>query len=239
MLTSVPAPALAKLGRGEQAIDDFGERVRGLVLHERVDLLRRRRQADEIEVDPAQQRQLVRVANRFQAFGLQACENELVDVASRPARVLDDGRRGLLHRLEGPPFLRLARVVFFDHLRHAFARIGRAHCHPRLEVFDHRLGQLAATLLGRHGEVFVGVAHRLDEQALLKIARHHRWSVVAAAPDALAGIEQEAALDLLGLLRVALETLVGEDGTDLLLEEIELFGRCCCGWLRRSLVSNP
>ena len=46
-------PALAIMRRGEQALDNLGERIRGMVAEKGVDFFRRRRQADEIKRDPA------------------------------------------------------------------------------------------------------------------------------------------------------------------------------------------
>ena len=48
----VPAPALAVVRRGQQPVDHLGEGVGRLVGQERLDLLRRRRQADQVERRP-------------------------------------------------------------------------------------------------------------------------------------------------------------------------------------------
>ena len=55
----VPRPALAELRRRQQPIDHLLVGVRRLVLDEGVDLLRRRRQADQVEGHAAQQSALV------------------------------------------------------------------------------------------------------------------------------------------------------------------------------------
>ena len=52
----VPAPALAIPGRGQQAIDDPRERFGRSIGEEGVDLLGRRRQADQVERGPPDQR---------------------------------------------------------------------------------------------------------------------------------------------------------------------------------------
>ena len=104
----------------------------------------------------------------------------------------------------------------------AVARVGCPHRHPALEVGDHLVGQL---LLGRHLEVVVLVADRLDQQALLEVARHDRGAEVAPLADALPRVEHEVRLDLLGRRGVALVAVLDQHRADLRLEERELLRR--------------
>ena len=73
--------------RGEQAVDQLlvGQRVR--VGDEGVDLLRRRRQADQVEREPADQGAAVGLRRRRQAFRLEPGQDERVDRVADPARV--------------------------------------------------------------------------------------------------------------------------------------------------------
>ena len=68
----VPAPALAVGGRGEQPVDDLGEGVGRVVGEEGVDLLRRRRQAGQVEGRAADQRPPVGRRRGRQARRLRA-----------------------------------------------------------------------------------------------------------------------------------------------------------------------
>ena len=98
----VPAPALAVLRRGEQAIDDRLV-VRQLVAQ----LLRRRRQADQIEIDAPQQQVRRRFANRRQLQLGVLGGDEGVDRIGGPGRV-GDVRHRRPNRLLERPVIRLA-----------------------------------------------------------------------------------------------------------------------------------
>src|SRR6185436_6017207 len=80
------------------------------------------------------------------------------------------------------------------------AGIGRAALHPRLEVRDHLGRELA---LRRHLELLVLVADRLDEEALVEVARDDGRAGLAALEQALARVDVELALQLLRLRAVA------------------------------------
>ena len=65
------------------------------------------------------------------------------------------------------------------------------------------------------------VADGLDEGAAIRIARDHGRTAVAAAQDALAGVEVESVLHGLPLGAVAFEAAVHQDGPDVPLEEVD------------------
>ena len=69
----VPRPALAVVRRREQPVDQLLVGVGVAVRDERVDLLRRRRQADQVEVQPADQRAAIRLRRRRQSPLLKPC----------------------------------------------------------------------------------------------------------------------------------------------------------------------
>ena len=230
----VPPPALAEAGRGEQPVDDRGEGVGRAVREEGVDLLGRGREADQVEV--TRRRSVDRSASATGASprassaarrkrsispsGQSACftggGSDLFggrnDQNSFPLRQIDRGAR----RGGGRPG----------------PGIGRAHLHPRFEVGDDRVGELR---LGRHLEIFVAVADRLDQQAFVGVAGHDRRAGVAALAKALAAVEAEPAPQFLGGARVALAALRHQHGPDLRLEELLLLGRdrADCGFSRR------
>ncbi len=61
----VPTPALAKVRRSEKTIDKFFVSINGLVIDERIDLRRRRRQTNEIKINTANQRDAIGITRRF------------------------------------------------------------------------------------------------------------------------------------------------------------------------------
>ena len=89
----VPAPALAVGRRRQQAVHHLGEGVGRFVLEEGVHLLRRRRQAGQVEGRPADQRPLVGGLRRLEALRLQGRQNVAVQVGARPGLILDGRRR--------------------------------------------------------------------------------------------------------------------------------------------------
>ena len=215
----MPAPALAEARRGQQPIDHGGEGVGRRVGDERRDLLGRRRQAGQVERGAAEQREAVGVGDGLEPLRFEAGEDEAVDVAPRPG--------GVLHRRDTGGFsgwndqnLRPSSMSISRRGGLALARVGRAHLDPLLEIRDHRVGQL---LLRRHLRVVIGVADRRHQQALSRLAGDERRAAVAALPDALARVEQQPALDLLRVRRVALVALVHQHRANALLEKRHSF----------------
>ena len=144
----VPAPLFAKLRGGEQRIDergDCGMRIPACGIGERIELLRRGRQAGERVVDAAAESGGRGVGCGLRAGGFDPREDEAVDVSARPRVRFHRGNRGLRHRGVAPEFApvieRKAGLLFRDCT--AGARIGRAHFHPLLQHGDLGVGQLA------------------------------------------------------------------------------------------------
>ncbi len=75
----VPAPSLAVRGRREQAIDKLLVGIRRLVRDERLDLLRRRRQAGQVERHAADERAFDGGLRRLQPGRFEFGEDERVD----------------------------------------------------------------------------------------------------------------------------------------------------------------
>ena len=218
----VPAPAFAELRRGEELVNDLGDcrlpvaGCRLVVLHERLHLLGRRWQADEVEVKPADEGVRVGVGDGLELVLLQLLQDEAVYVRRAPLGVLGLRHSDRFDRLEGPEVLALGEVGLLGELGLAVARVRRAHEHPLLEVGDDLGREL---LLGRHELVLLLAANRRDEQAALEIARLDGVASRAAHPDALARVQQQTAFDLLRLGGMALIALGHQHGANLPLEE--------------------
>ena len=141
----VPAPTLAVARRRQQPLDHPFVGVRPLVGEVRVDLGRGRRQAGQVERDPSQQLPLAGGGDRGQPLRLEPGEDEPVDRAARPGRVVDSGRLGTGHRPERPVIAARAEVVGGaavgpggDDRGRGGPRVHRAAGHPALEVGDDR-----------------------------------------------------------------------------------------------------
>ena len=104
----VAPPALAEVGRGEQAIDQPFVSVGRRVGKEGGLLVRRRRQAHEVEIDPTQQRRAVGFGRIGQPGGFEPLEQEGVERVSHRAGL---ARHRHARTIEGPerPELAVAR----------------------------------------------------------------------------------------------------------------------------------
>ena len=123
----VAPPALAVAGRGEQLVDQPREGVGPLVGHERLDPIGLGRQADQVEVRPADQGAAVGPLTGCSPFARCPAAMQLVDGLRGPSdRVLR--RRDRPERLERPVGLAL------DRPGHGVLRPGRAGGDPRGQV---------------------------------------------------------------------------------------------------------
>ena len=76
---------LAEMGRGQQPVDQPLVGVGAVVADERVDLLGRRGQADQVEAEAADQGRPVGLGRRLEPFGRQPGADEPVDRRRRAA----------------------------------------------------------------------------------------------------------------------------------------------------------
>ncbi len=217
----VPAPSFPVVRRTEQPIDHFVESVGRVIFQEVLDLLPRRRQADQVEAGPAQQGSLVRRRVGLQSLFRQFGQYEIVDRRFRPAAVGWVRNGWLAHRLPSPMLFAGINPGLLSGT--GDARVGRAQLNPSHQIADLGLGKLFP--LGRHLQVGVGVAHCRNEQAPVGIARYHAGAGLAPFEQAFAGVEQQTAFDLLRLLTVAFVAMVGEDRSNPALEKIKLRAR--------------
>ena len=224
----VPAPAFAVARRREKPLDHPLVGVGPLVGEERVDLGRGRRQAGQVERDPPQQLPPAGGGDRGEPLGLEAGQDEPVDRAAHPGRVVDGGRLGTGHRPERPVLAARTEVVGGaavgpgGHDRGVGGpRVRRAAGHPALEVGDDRGRQPA---VGRHLDR-AAVADDVDQQAVVRRAGHDDGAAVAPRPDPDRVDQRQSALDALGVRAVTLVAALGEHRADLRLEVLEVLGR--------------
>ena len=152
------APTLAVPRIGEQLLDELLIPVGRRIGLERGEVLRLRRQADEIERDPANEDVPRRLGLRHDARLLVGLGEKGVDRVSHPRRVLHGGHFRSHPRLKRPMALWIGLGLLIR-------RRGAAGLDP---VPDHRelLGRQRLSLaLGRHPRGRIGVAHPLEDQA--------------------------------------------------------------------------
>ena len=198
---------LAVVGRGEEAVDLLLEGVLRRVGEEGVYFRERRRKADEVEAEPTEERDLVRLGRGREALLLEPREQKGVDRIPRPCPVLD-GRRGRLPgRDEGPVALVLGALL-----------------DPLAEERDLGRGELLARFGGRH--LFLGV---LRGDAMPKLALVGLSGDDGGLPlfdlgeRALFRVEPEVGLPRLCIGTVAFVAVFGEDRADVAVE-LDLVG---------------
>ena len=210
-------PALAVARTGQQGVHQLLVGLRIGILDEGLGLLAGRRQAVQVEVQPANQLAPVRLRRRRQAQLGVLLGDEAVDVVAHPA-ALDLRRTGIAQRLEAPVlavFLGETKGVHRHALR-LVLRPGGADPHPLFQHGDLLVRQL---LLGRHRQVFVVVAHGLDDQRLVRLAGHQCRPRVAAGGEVAEVVDTQSALLL--LFAVALVAALHQQGADLVFKELQ------------------
>ena len=91
-----PRPALAVMRRSQQSIDQRLVGSRRWVVDEGVDLFGRRRQADQVEVQPPGQRVAIGLGRGCQACRLDPGQGKVIDRVARPGGISHRGQ-GCLH----------------------------------------------------------------------------------------------------------------------------------------------
>ena len=127
---------LAVVRRGQQAIDQLFVGIGTRVGQKGIDLGRRRRQAGQVERQPADQRCLVRLGRRLQSLALEPGQNEAIDRISRPAGIANfrqrrphRGDKRPMHTVNGP-FRDPALEQVLLHRRKLMAAFGGGICSP-------------------------------------------------------------------------------------------------------------
>ncbi len=182
----VAAPFFTVVRREQQPVDDFFEGIRRWVGEEGINLVRRGRQAGEVEGGAADEHALLGGRGERKALFGEFYADEGVDRVPR----LQRRHFRLRNRAEGPV---LAAVLDVDHARSGvlcvgdrLTRIGCAHEYPFLQRFH--FGGWEGSFR-RHLQILVLVADGFDDVALFEIARDERGAGVAAFEDGLAGVD--------------------------------------------------
>ena len=168
------------------------------------------------------------VARRRKTLSLRGGLDEPVDIGLRPLAV-HLWQRGKTNRLKTPPLLTALTSGFprggLGDVRLAGligSRVGSAHHDPCFEITDHQRGQFR-TILG-HFKFLVLVADRPEQQALIRLAGDDHRSAITALDQAAPPIQRQAALGLVAAV-VALVAMLGEDGSNVFLEKLDLLRR--------------
>ena len=196
--------AFAVVGRGQRAIHhDFVGFVGG-VGHEGIDLLWRRRQAEEVHVHAADEGFLVGFGRGRDAFGLKLGEDEVVDRSARPGFVFHPWH-GRLRGSDKCP----VRLVF------------RTLADPLGDGGDLLLGERRLfPVRRRHDLVGIFGGDALEQEALLRLAGHDAVAGRLAClgkvgARVLLGIEAKWAGLVVRIRAVAGEAVVRKDRADL------------------------
>ena len=137
---------------GEEPIDEPLDGVGRRVGHEGIDLIGRRRQAREVEREPPGERGPVGLGLRREPLGLEAGEDEAIDVVSRPGRIPHRGHVRPPRRDVGPVRL-----------------VGGARGDPAPQEVD--LGRLQRLAGIRRGHHHVGIRRRDPGDQFARVGR--------------------------------------------------------------------
>ncbi len=219
-------PAFAEVRRGEQSLDELRVGVGRGVVDVCLDLRRCRRQADEVEVQPADKCAAGCRGAWRKPGALQLGEDEAVHGGVGPVRAgdrLDLWRPDVApNRLPRPvPGRELGEVEFVfvaDVRRVAVARVGRAHGDPLGQFVDGLLRELG---LGRHLQIGVTVRDSPDQQAVPWVAGDDRRADFPALEQPGAGVELQFALGFAGFLAVAFVAVLHQQRPDVVLEKLD------------------
>ena len=211
----VAAAMLAPVLRLHQPIDQLLVGIRRLVVDERFDQRRLRRQARQIETEPAGERPAVGFRRGRQAGRFQLGQNERIDRVLHPGRVLHRRRRRPRRRNQRP--VRLILGPFGD---------------PLLERLLLRGGQLLLRRRRRHHRIGIGRKDPRDDGAFAGLARHDR--VVFDGDFAL--VEPQIGLSRGAIRPVTGKAVLGQDRPDVAVV-LELV-RSCGAWQRHGSQEN-
>ena len=200
-------PALAVARRLQQLLHDAREGIATPIFDKGRHLLRRRRQADEIERHPSQPRHPIRLRRGLQSFLLQPRENEAVHIVARPPLVHGVRRYRARHGLERP----VLAPVLQPHEIHAI-RPQCAFINPPSQRRNLRHRQTLT--LGRHPLSVVLARHKADQRTAFCRPRDDVWRMLVAALERR-HLDVEPQTRFLPLLPVALVAVLFENRSHL------------------------
>jgi hypothetical protein len=171
-------------GRVQAAIFNSAEKC--------LNCLRRRRQADKIEVQTPQQGRWLGIRGRREAGHFELCQDEMIQVTPGPSGVLCDRRLVRNGFLKGPePATRLHIDGRPGAGNIACPRIWRAHFDPAPDVSNDRIRQ--PVFFGRHFQIGVGVRNGCQQHTGTCVAGDDGRTAVAACSDFFTRIKLQAA----------------------------------------------
>ena len=200
----VPSPTLTVVRRFEQPLDLFFVGVRCRIRQKRIDLINRGRQPNQIEMQSAQQRNLVGLGRLSQPmFEKLRCD--------KPINLVPHSKPTDIHLGNARPHWSLERPVR--------GILGPAR-HPALQQFDLTRGErLVLPFERRHPSRLVGAGHSLDEFARLNLARHDgNGSRLGSLGRGTALIQPQPRLPFLLIRPVTGKTVVRQDRPDVAVE---------------------
>ena len=195
-------PVLAERRALEQFVDEPGRGIGTWIVHKRRHLLGRGWQADDRNLQPADERGAIGRWRRLESAGDYFFEQEAVDRLGEPRPVgrvgrerhIRNGNRGdRLPRPVRPPRGELRRPGLGAgrlRCRRRVGQAGQATRDPSLEIHKHRVRQLVAAL--RHLPVFDLVADQPQEQAVGRLLLVDEPAARAARVETRAGVEPQA-----------------------------------------------
>ena len=226
----VARPAFPVVSRCQEGVNDLREGLRRFICKKCRDLLRRGRQAGEIQKRTANEQVPLDWRVRLQPRGFQPGEDKAVHIILNPCGFRDlrlrrfhDGPERPVAGAEFRPVVRL--IAMRPGHRGITARPGRTHLHPLRQDLNLRIVQLR---LRRHGHVFIPVIHRFHNETLRGITWRERRTGVPAFLEALQRIHAQPCLELslgLRLRRVAAIAMLHQQRSDLVFEEFDRLRR--------------
>ena len=199
----VAGPMFAPLRRLHQPLDELLIGIRRFVVDERLDHLRRRRQAGQIETQPPGQGAAIGLGGGLQTPLLQSGQDEAIDRVAGPALAVHRGQGGPRGRDERPE-----RLVFGP---------GRDPCLEFLLLYRR---ELLVDRWRRHHFVFIGGEDAVDHLALVRLAGRDGPRLDGH----LAPVETQAGLSRGTIRPVAGKAVLGQDRPDFPIE-VQLLGR--------------
>ena len=209
----VPSPALAVARVGQQPLDSPGVGLGRSILEEAVHVLGSRRQPDQSEVEPPQQRPAGSAGRRSQSFLLQSGQDEGVDGVGHPILPFDLGNSRLLQLGPGPDGLVLLLFPGFFSDRHPIDPAGNE--------IDFLRGQGIAAQ--RHGRLPLPPQAKHQRAGRAVSGKDGRSVESAALQQRIDRFHDQAAAVRLGTVATAAVAL--QNGPDFLLEAGSAIGR--------------
>ena len=198
----MPAPAFSVVRGLKDAVQQPLVCVGALVGEKGIDLFNRRRKAEQVETQPADQGHAIRFRRRCDPFFFQTGEDKSIDFVADPLWIVDFGKRGAHRWQERPVCLRASPV-----LGQLGFRNFRSLVDPGFDARD--LFFLERGLLEGHPDSPFGPGDRPDQFAFGAAARNDDGTTHTPFEDRGARVEpQPGHLDLGSMAPV---TVTGKD----------------------------